>query len=119
MECGIGLSQARDLVEATHEAARQAREALRGAPQGALVVSAGDPIPGAGSIAREVLGCIPVVGGGSAGLLTDSGVVSHGVAVVCFRSEEWVVQSACGGSAAGGPGGAAGPGAAAAPFLPP
>src|SRR3990170_2608009 len=74
MECGIGLSQSRDLIEATHEAARQAREVLRGAPQGALIVSAGDPIPGAGSIAREVLGCIPVVGGGSAGLLTDSGV---------------------------------------------
>ena len=103
MECGIGLSQARDLIDATHEAARQAREALRGAPQGALVVSAGDPIPGAGSIAREVLGCIPVVGGGSAGLITDSGVVSYGVAVVCFRSEEWVVQSACAGSAAVAP----------------
>lgn len=100
MECGIGLGQARDLVDAIREAARQAREALRGAPQGALVVSAGDPIPGAGGMAREVLGCIPVVGGGSAGLLTDSGVVSHGVAVVCFRSEEWVVQSACAGSAA-------------------
>ncbi|MEK7363467.1 MAG: FIST C-terminal domain-containing protein, partial [candidate division NC10 bacterium] len=103
MECGIGLSQARDLVDAIREAARQAREALRGAPQGALVVSAGDPIPGAGGIAREVLGCIPVVGGGSAGLITDSGVVSHGVAVVCFRSEEWVVQSACAGSAAVAP----------------
>jgi hypothetical protein len=100
MECGIGLSQVRDLVEATHAAAHQARGMLRGAPQGALVVSAGDSIPGAGSLAREVLGCIPVVGGGSAGLITDGGVVSHGVGVVCFRSEEWVVQSACAGSAA-------------------
>jgi len=101
MECGIGLSQARDLVGAAHEAAHQACEALRGgAPQGALIVSAGDPLQGAGSAAREVLGVIPVVGGGSAGLLTDSGVVSRGVAVVCFRSEEWVVQSACAGSTA-------------------
>lgn len=104
MQCGIGLSQASDLFNATREAARQAREALRGgAPQGALVVSAGDPVPGAGSVAREVLGVIPVVGGGSAGLLTDAGIISRGVAVVCFRSEEWVVQSACAGSTAVAP----------------
>lgn len=104
MECGIGLSRASDLVEATREAARQAREALRGgAPQGALIVSAGDPLPGAGSAAREVLGVIPVAGGGSAGLLMDGETVSRGVAVVCFRSEEWVVQSACAGSTAVAP----------------
>ena len=104
MECGIGLSQASDLVEATREAARQAREALRGgAPQGALIVSAGDSLPGAGNVAREMLGVIPVAGGGSAGLLTDAGIVSRGVVVVCFRSEEWVVQSACAGSTAVAP----------------
>jgi len=108
MECGIGLSQAGDLFEATREAARQAREALRGGPpQGAIVVSAGDPLSGAGSIAREVLGVIPVVGGGTAGLLTDAGMVSRGVAVACFRSEEWVVQSACAGSTAFAPAAAA------------
>lgn len=104
MECGIGLSQASDLADAIREAARQARGALRGgAPQGALVVSAGDPIPGAGSIAREVLGIVPVAGAGSAGLLTDAGIVSRGAAVVCFRSEDWVVQSACAGSGAVAP----------------
>ncbi len=101
MQCGIGWSRASDALEATREAARQAREALIGGPpQAALIVSAGDHHPGAANAAREVLGPIPVSGGGSAGLLTDAGTVSHGVAVVCFRSEEWAIQSACAGSTA-------------------
>lgn len=101
MECSVGLSQARDLVEATREAARQARQGLTGGPpQAALIVTAGDPLPMAGNIAREVLGPIPIAGGGSAGLISDAGILRHGVAVVCFRSDDWVIQSACAGPAA-------------------
>lgn len=101
MEIGCGLSRARDLVEATRQAARQAREALGSvAPQAALIVTAGEPLPMAGKIAREVLGPIPIAGSGTAGLLCDAGMVPHGVAVVCFGSEEWTIQSACAGSTA-------------------
>ena len=101
MEFGFGLSEAQDLFEATREAARQARERLPGgSPQAALIVTAGEPVPMAGAIAREVLGPIPVAGGGSAGLLTDGGVAPRGVAVMCFRSEDWAIQSACAGSTA-------------------
>ena len=104
MECGFGLSQARDLREAALEAAREARERLTGgSPHAALIVVAGEALPMAAAIAREVLGPIPIAGGGSGGLLTDAGVVGHGVAVVCFRSEEWVIQSACAGSNAVAP----------------
>lgn len=104
LECGFGLSQGGDLKEAALEAAREARGRLTGgSPQAALIVTAGEPLPMAGAIAREVLGPIPIAGGGSAGLLSDVGVVRHGVAVVCFRSEEWAIQSACAGSNAVAP----------------
>ncbi len=105
MECGVGLSQSSDLTVAIRQAAREARERLRGgsSPHAALIVTAGGVLPMAGAIAREVLGPIPIAGGASAGLLTDAGVVSHGVAVVCFQSEEWAIQSACAGSGAVAP----------------
>lgn len=104
MEVGFGLSAAGDLSQAALEAARQARERLTGgAPHAALIVTAGEPLPMAGAVAREALGPIPVVGGGSAGLLTDAGVIPHGAAVVCFRSDEWTIQSACAGSGAVAP----------------
>lgn len=101
MECGVGLNQSSDLTAAIRQAAREARDRLSGgSPHAALVVTAGEALPGAGAIAREVLGPIPIAGGASAGILTDAGLVSHGVAVVCFRSEEWAIQSACAGSRA-------------------
>lgn len=103
MEFGLGSSQASDLGYAAREAARQARERLTGAPQAALILTAGEPLPMAGSVAREVLGPIPVAGSGSAGLLTDAGVLAHGVAIVCFRSDDWVIQTACAGSTAQSP----------------
>ena len=99
MEFGFGLSEAPDLTEAVWEAARVAREQLAGgSPNAALIVTAGGALPMAASIAREVLGAIPIAGGGSGGLLSEAGVVPHGVAIVCFRSEEWAIQSACAGS---------------------
>lgn len=101
MECGVGLNQSSDLTAAIRQAAQEARDRLSGgSPHAALVVTAGEALPRAGAIAREVLGPIPIAGGASAGLLTDTGLVSHGVAVVCFRSEEWAIQSACAGSRA-------------------
>lgn len=104
MECGIGLSHACDLSAAIRQAARDAREQLSGgSPHAALIITAGEALPKAGAIAREVLGSIPIAGGASAGLLTDGGMVSHGVAVVSFRSEEWAMQSACAGSGAVAP----------------
>lgn len=103
MEIGFGLSQAKDLGDAVREAARQARERLAGTPHAALVVTAGSALPAAGAIAREVLGPIPLAGGPSSALLTDEGKTTHGVAVVCFSSEEWVIQSACAGSGAVAP----------------
>jgi hypothetical protein len=101
MECGVGLNQSSDLTAAIRQAAQEARDRLSGgSPHAALVVTAGEALPRAGAIVREVLGPIPIAGGASAGLLTDTGLVSHGVAVVCFRSEEWAIQSACAGSRA-------------------
>lgn len=104
MEVGFGLSQSQDLADAVREAAREARERLTGGnPHAALIVTAGQTLPVAGAIAREVLGPIPLAGGGSAGLLTDTGVVNQGVTIVCFRSEEWAMQSASAGGSAVAP----------------
>jgi hypothetical protein len=100
MQIAFGLSQARDLGEATREAARQALDQLKGgAPQAALILSSGGATPGAGTLAREVLGPVPVAGGAVDGLLWGGDLVTHGVAVAGFRSEEWTIQTACGGSA--------------------
>lgn len=104
VEVGLGLSRAADLAESTREAARRAREGLRGGPPAAaLVVSTGEPFPAAGSVVREVLGPVPITGGACAALLSDDGMISHGAAVLCFRSEEWVIQSACAGPTASAP----------------
>jgi hypothetical protein len=58
------------------------------APDLALVVTAGSPVPDAGKVARGVLGQIQIAGGATAAILTDDGPMKEGALVACVANAD-------------------------------
>src|SRR5688572_31894738 len=89
LEVGLGLASRCSGPEAIARAASIAASRLHGAaPDLALVVTAGSPVPDAGQHARGVLGQIQIAGGATAAILTDDGPMKEGALVACVANAD-------------------------------
>jgi hypothetical protein len=89
LEVSIGISVDSDPDVAIGEAAGRAGRRLGGgAPDFALVVTAGPAARDAVGALREVLGHVSVAGGAATALLTDHGLMKEGALVVCVANAD-------------------------------
>ena len=89
LEVGLGLASRCSGAEAVARAASIATSRLHGAaPDLALIVTAGSPVPDAGTHARSVLGPIQIAGGATAAILTDDGPMKEGALVACVANAD-------------------------------
>ena len=89
LEVGLGLASRCSGAEAIARAASIAASRLHGAaPDLALIVTAGSPVPDAGMYARNVLGPIQIAGGATAAILTDDGPMKEGALVACVSNAD-------------------------------
>lgn len=88
LEVGLGFVS-RSGPEAVARAASIATSRLQGAtPDLALIVTAGSPVPDAGTHVRNVLGRIQIAGGATAAILTDDGPMKEGALVACVANAD-------------------------------
>jgi hypothetical protein len=89
LEIGLGFASRCSGEEAVARAASIATSRLHGAiPDLALVVTAGSPVPDAGTHVRNVLGRIQIAGGATAAILTDDGPMREGALVACVANAD-------------------------------
>jgi hypothetical protein len=89
LEVGLGLVSHCSGGETVARAASIATSRLHGAtPDLALIVTAGSPVPDAGTHARSVLGRIQIAGGATATILTDDGPMKEGTLVACVANAD-------------------------------
>jgi hypothetical protein len=89
LEIGLGFASRCSGEEAVARAASIATSRLHGAtPDLALIVTAGSPVPDAGTHARSVLGRIQIAGGSTAAILTDDGPMKEGALVACVANAD-------------------------------
>jgi len=91
----VAWADAPDLCDAVFDAATQAKAFLGGAPDAAVVFSAGPVENALPRMARELLGPIPLAGWHAKGIITSEGVKEPGVAILALRaSDDLAAQSA-------------------------
>jgi hypothetical protein len=89
LEVGLGFASRSSGEETVARAATIAISRLHGAtPDLALIVTAGSPVPDAGSHARSVLGRIQIAGGATTAILTDDGPMKEGAFVACVANAD-------------------------------
>ncbi|HXH81628.1 MAG TPA: hypothetical protein VNN07_01720, partial [Candidatus Tectomicrobia bacterium] len=89
LEIGVGLSTHPDPDIAIGEAATRAGHRLGTAVADfAIVVNAGGAARDALGVVREALGHLPVAGGATTGLLTDSGTLREGAVVIALANAD-------------------------------
>jgi small ligand-binding sensory domain FIST len=91
----VAWSEAPDPGDAALEAAAQAQAFLGGAPDAAVVFSAGPTKDALPRTVRGVLGPIPLAGCHAKGIITPEGVKDRGVAILALRAgDDLVTQTA-------------------------
>lgn len=89
LEVGLGLASRCSGAAAIARGASIAMSRLHGAaPDLALIVTAGSPVPDAVTHARGILGPIQIAGGATAAILTDDGPMKEGTLVVCVANAD-------------------------------
>jgi len=95
----LGVAEGGDPLRAIQEAGAAARRAAGDErPKAALIlVTGGAGVPGLGEAARESAGGAPVAGASVTGILTDSGLLTAGAAVMCFYGDALSPSVVCAG----------------------
>ena len=95
----LGVAEGGDPLRAIQEAAAAARRAAgEERPKAALIlVTGGTGVPGLGEAARESTGGAPVAGASVTGILTDTGLLTAGAAVMCFYGDALSPSVVCAG----------------------
>ncbi len=95
----LGVAEGSDPLRAIEEAAAAARRAAGDQlPKAALIlVTGGTGVPGLGEVARASAGGAPVAGASVTGILTDSGLLTAGAAVMCFYGDALSPSVVCAG----------------------